>query len=114
LIQLAVGASDPAVYGGLQSISFAEFSDRYRTVFGVDMKSDSALAGRSEPGTDSPVALLNQTDMVTRDEHLLATIEKELASKKRVLVVYGGSHWTTLSQALHRRLGKPDIKPFLD
>jgi len=30
--------------------------------------------------------------------------------KKRVLVVYGGSHWTTLSGALQKRLGKPTIR----
>jgi Asp/Glu/hydantoin racemase len=58
--------------------------------------------------------LLNQTDMTTRDQHILATIEKELALKKRVLVVYGGSHWTTLSQVLEKKYGKPVIKPFLE
>lgn len=31
-----------------------------------------------------------------------------------VLVVYGGSHWTTLSQALEKRMGKPRITPFLE
>jgi hypothetical protein len=82
-------------------------------MFGVDVRHDASLAGRSEAGTNSPVALLNQADMIIRDEHLLATIENELAMKKRVLVVYGGSHWTTLSRALQKRLGKPKIHPFL-
>jgi hypothetical protein len=97
----------------LESLSFEDFLDRYRSVFGVDVTRDEKLSTRSEPGTESAVALLNQTDMTTRDQHILATIEKELALKKRVLVVYGGSHWTTLSQVLEKRYGKPVIKPFL-
>ena len=50
--------------------------------------------------------------MNVRDRHLLATIEKELTLKERVLVVYGGSHWITLSEALQKRLGKPTIVGF--
>jgi hypothetical protein len=96
-----------------EPMSFGDFAVRYRSMFGVEVTHDAALAGRSEAGTESPVALLNQTDRLTRDEHLLATIEKELALKKRVLVVYGGSHWTTLSQALQKKHGKPETEPFL-
>jgi hypothetical protein len=99
---------------GLPTLSLDEFKDRYRSMFGVALTQDSAAATRSEPGPGSPVALLNQTDMITRDEHLLSTIEKELETKRRVLVVYGESHWTTLSEALQRRLGKPRITPFIN
>jgi len=94
----------------LQPMTLADFSARYRAMFGVDVTRDAELTQRSEPGTSSPVALLNQADMFTRDQHLLATIEAQLALKKRVLVVYGGSHWTTLSGALQKRLGKPTIR----
>jgi len=94
----------------LEPMSFADFSVRYRSMFGVEVTHDAHLVERSEAGTSSQVALLNQSDMVTRDEHLLATIERELALKRRVLVVYGGSHWTTLSGALSERLGKPKIR----
>ncbi len=96
----------------LEPMALEDFSVRYRSMFGVDLTHDAELARRSEPGTTSAVALLDQTDMVIRDEHLLDTIEKELALKKRVLVVYGGGHWTTLSQALQKKLGKPAITPF--
>jgi hypothetical protein len=96
----------------LEPMSLEDFSARYRSIFGVELAHDAELARRSEPGTTSAVALLNQTDMVIRDEHLLATIEQELALKKHVLVVYGGGHWTTLSQALQKKLGRPDITPF--
>jgi hypothetical protein len=53
-------------------------------------------------------------DMMTRDRHLLGLIEQQLAAKHSVLVVYGGSHWSTLSAALEERLGKPTVKPFLE
>jgi len=97
----------------LAPLSLEEFEGRYRSMFGVALTQDSATATRAEPGPGSPVALLNQTDMITRDEHLLATIQKELETKRRVLVVYGGSHWTTLSEALQKQLGKPKITPFM-
>jgi hypothetical protein len=51
--------------------------------------------------------------MMTRDRHLLGLIEQQLAERHTVLVVYGGSHWATLSAALQERLGRPKIKPFL-
>jgi hypothetical protein len=49
-------------------------------------------------------------NMRFRDEHLLATILRELAANNSILVVYGSSHWTTLSRALEDRLGKPAIR----
>jgi hypothetical protein len=51
--------------------------------------------------------------MMTRDRHLLGLIEQQLAERHSVLVVYGGSHWATLSAALQERLGKPKIIVFL-
>jgi hypothetical protein len=98
----------------LPSLSFEEFSSRYKLMFGVDVAEDERLATRPWPGTDSQLALLSQAHMNVRDRHLLATIEKELALKERVLVVYGGSHWITLSQALQRKFGKPTIVGFAD
>jgi hypothetical protein len=96
----------------LAPLSFEEFSSRYKLMFGVEVAEDEKLAQRAWPGTDSQLALLSQAEMNVRDRHLLATIEKELALKKSVLVVYGGGHWITLSQALERRLGKPTITGF--
>ena len=55
-------------------------------MFDIDFASDTQLTTRSDPATASPHVLLNQTDMITRDEHLLRTIEQQLTSKKRVLV----------------------------
>ena len=100
----------------LAPMSLEEFERRYRSMFGVDLASDTQLVARSDIATTTVPALaaLHQADMITRDEHLLATIERQLASRKRVLVVYGGSHWTTLAQALEKKLGKPQIRPFTE
>lgn len=98
----------------LEPMSFEDFSIRYRLIFGVELTRDAKLVARSDLESAPAIALLHQADMITRDENLLSTIEKELASKDRVLVVYGGSHWTTLSQALEKKLGKPTIRPFLE
>jgi hypothetical protein len=96
----------------LVPMPFEDFAARYRVVYGVDITGDTNLVQHAEAGTSNPAALLMQARAVIRDKHLLATIENELALKKQVLVVYGGSHWTTLSRALQKRLGKPAIKPF--
>ena len=48
-----------------------------------------------------------------RDRHILSVIEKQLSQRRSVLVVYGGAHWSTLSEALEARLGKPNITPIL-
>ena len=98
----------------LKPLPFEEFAVRYRTTFGVEITQDREITTRSDPGTSSPVARLNQADMITRDEHLLATIDSQLARKKRVLVVSGSSHWVTLARALEKRLGKPRIESFVE
>ena len=125
--EVAAGSQDPKLAAAfahwaegfvdqysLNPPSFEEFSARYKLMFGVEFMGDKGLAERPTPGKDSAFARLIQADMNVRDEHLLATIEKELALKKRVLVVYGSSHWITLSQALQKRLGKPTIVGFAD
>ena len=125
--EVAAGSQDPKLAAtfahwaegfvdqySLDPPSFEEFTARYKLMFGVVFMEDQGLAERPTPGKDSAFARLIQADMNARDEHLLATIEKELALKKRVLVVYGSSHWITLSQALQKRLGKPTIVGFAD
>jgi hypothetical protein len=51
--------------------------------------------------------------MKTRDRHLLGLTEQQLTERHSVLVVFGGSHWATLSSALEERLGKPNVTLFL-
>jgi hypothetical protein len=99
----------------MAALTFEDFTAQYESLFGVALTQDSDPVRRIE-GEAQPRArdLFRQAEVISRDEHLLATIDEQLASKKRVLIVYGGSHWTTLSQALERRLGKPVVQPFLE
>jgi hypothetical protein len=93
-----------------QSIPFAEFAARYHQMFGADINSDENLVKRNDPGSSDFVAAIGQADMRGRDEHLLATILQATGSRKRVLVVYGQSHWVTLSAALQDEFGKPVVR----
>jgi hypothetical protein len=95
---------------GNQPMVYADFSSRYMAMFGVDIGDETKITERSDPGTSTLAAAILQADMTGRDEHLLATIEQALSSKKHVLVVYGHAHWTTLSTMLQGELGKPKIK----
>jgi hypothetical protein len=87
----------------------AQFMANYRRLVGIDPVSDSELATRYDPGTDTLLHRMGADNMRVRDEHLLNTIFEQSAAYDRVLVVYGSGHWTTLSAALKDRFGKPVI-----
>lgn len=89
----------------------AQFIADYLRIVGVDPIADVEMPSRSNPGTETLLQRMAADNMRFRDEHLLSTILQELAGNDRVLVVYGSSHWTTLSHALEDRLGKPVIRP---
>ncbi|MBS0380668.1 MAG: hypothetical protein JSS29_19470 [Proteobacteria bacterium] len=92
--------------------SWLQFQAQYREMFGVDWLNDADATRRDEPGVASPVARLKQAQMHVRDEHLLRLIRDRLGSGESVLVVFGGSHWSTLSAALERAQGRPEIEVF--
>ncbi len=99
----------------MTALSFEDFTARYKTVYGVALTLDTDPIERIEGETQpEAIASLGEAEMLARDEHILATIDAQLASKKKVLIVYGASHWTNLSKALERRLGKPMVQPFLE
>jgi hypothetical protein len=102
-------------HGGwnLDAPSLDEFRQRYRDMYGVDLVGDDKFPLRIDVGDTTRHGQLSNVEMKTRDRHLLGLIEQQLAERHSVLVVYGGSHWATLSAALQERLGKPKIRPFL-
>jgi len=106
----------PQDHGGwnLDAPSLDEFRQRYRNMYGVDLAGDDKFVLRIDVADTSRHGKQNKVDMMTRDRHLLGLIEQQLVERHSVLVVYGGSHWATLSTALQERLGKPKIKPFLE
>ncbi len=94
---------------GTEPASEAQFVADYRRLTGTEPVADERMPLRSDPGTETLLQRLGADNMRFRDEHLLATILQQLQDNDRVLVVYGSSHWTTLSRALEERLGKPQI-----
>jgi hypothetical protein len=113
--QAAQALKLPLDHGGwnLDAPSLDEFRQRYRDIYGVDIVGDREFPLRIDVGDTTRHGQQSSVDMVTRDRHLLGLIEQQLAERRSVLVVYGGSHWATLSAALEKRLGKPAVTPFL-
>ena len=114
--RLAEDVKAPPNRGGwnLDAPSLEDFRERYRKMYGVDIVGDDNFPMRIDVVNDNTrYGQQAKVDMMTRDRHLLGLIEQQLAEKHSVLVVYGGSHWATLSAALEERLGKPKVRPFL-
>lgn len=113
--RLAQDLKMPLDHGGwnLDAPSLDEFQRQYLDMYGVNLVDDRDFALRGDVGDTTRNGLQGQVSMMTRDRHLLGLIEQQLADKHAVLVVYGGSHWATLSAALEKRMGKPRIKPFI-
>ena len=78
-------------------------------MYGVDIVGDDNFPLRIDVVNDpTRHEQQDRIDMMTRDRHLLGLIEQQLVERHSVLVVYGGSHWATLSAALQERLGTED------
>jgi hypothetical protein len=106
----------PMDHGGwaLDAPSLEEFMRRYRQLYGVDIVGDTGFPLRIDVVLDKTRnGQQARVDMKTRDRHLLGLIEQQLTERHSVIVVFGGSHWATLSSALEERLGKPNVTPFL-
>jgi hypothetical protein len=99
---------------GLEAPSLEEFRRRYEELYGVDIVGDPQFLARTDIFDASPRARLSVAKTMIRDRHLLSVIEKQLDERHAALVVYGGDHWSTLSEALEERLGKPAVTPFLE
>jgi hypothetical protein len=113
---LAEDIKAPTNLGGLNldAPSLENFRKRYKKMYGLDIVGDDGFPLRIDVVNDNTRnGQQAKLDMMTRDRHLLGLIEQQLAERHSVLVVFGGSHWATLSAALQERLGKPKIKAFL-
>lgn len=106
----------PLDHGGwnLDAPPLDELRRRYRDIYEVDLVGDHEFPLRIDVGDTTRHGQQNKVGMMTRDRHLLGLIEQQLAERHSVLVVFGGSHWATLSKALQEQLGKPKIKAFLE
>ncbi len=101
--RLADNLKAPTNRGGwnLRAPTFEDFRERFKGMYGVDIVGDDKLPLRIDVVNDNTRnGQQARVNMMTRDRHLLGLIEQQLAEKHAVLVVYGSSHWATLSAAL--------------
>ena len=96
----------------LEAPALDDFRRRYHDMYGVDIVGDEGFPLRIDVGDTTRHGQQNAEAMMVRDLHLLELIEQQLSQRHSVLVVYGASHWSTLSQALEQRLGKARVTPF--
>jgi hypothetical protein len=114
--RLAQIVKAPLDHGGwnLDAPPLEDFRQRYRHTYGVDIVGDDQFPRRIDVAFDKTRnGQQARVGMTTPDRHLLGLIEQQLTERQCVLVVFGGSHWSTLSAALAERLGKPKVDPFL-
>jgi hypothetical protein len=93
--------------------SLEDFRQHYRQLYAVDIVGDEQFPLRIDVGDTTRHGEQNRIGMMTRGRHLLGLIEQQLTDRHSVLVVYGASHWSTLSAALEKRLGKPRVRPYI-
>jgi hypothetical protein len=119
------GPADPRFDGvfGLKTVSLAMerenpprityegFADWYLAQFGADYRTDPLFTRRFDPAAETLVGRLLRAQSQIRDRHLLQVIMDTLKRRERVLVVYGGTHRTTLARALTRALGPAVVWP---
>jgi hypothetical protein len=114
--QIAAAFALPVDHGGQNRDAppLDDFLRYYRGLYCVDLAGDTGFPLRIDVALDNTrQGQFTKVASKVRDRHLLALIEQQLTARQSVLVVYGGSHWATLSAALETRLGKPTVKPFL-
>jgi hypothetical protein len=108
-------AQNVAAQWRLGAPTLAAFRQRYSDLYGVDISKDEEFTLRTDAVFDNTrQGELSKATTTVRDRHLWALIDDQLTKRNSVLVVYGGSHWSTLSVVLEGRLGKPQITPFLN
>jgi hypothetical protein len=83
-------------------------------MYGVDIVGDAKFPLRTDVGDTTRHGQQSGVVMMSRDRHLLGLMEQELAERHSVLVLYGASHWATLSAALEKQLGTPKVRPLLE
>lgn len=92
-------------------VTIEDFDRWYRAQYGVDFRTDPLFDRRADPGAETTAGRILRAQALVRDRHLLEVILGAVREHGRVLVVYGGTHRTTLAQALSRELGPAVVWP---
>jgi hypothetical protein len=90
-------------------ITLDEFAAWYLGQYGLDYRVDARFAERADPSAETLVGRILRAQSLIRDRHLYGAILDTLKRRGRVLVVYGGSHRTSLAKALTASLGPAEL-----
>lgn len=92
-------------------IDLDQFAAWYEAQFGVHYRLDARFSDRADPSADTLVGSILRAQSLLRDRHLYGVILQAVRARGRVLVVYGGTHRTTLAPALSAALGPAELWP---
>lgn len=81
----------------------------YRARTGLDLNADPNWLANDDPDHAGPIQRELKQHTRIRDQHLLNLIRSRLETHRRLLVVYGGSHFATMWSPLVRQLGPPRL-----
>lgn len=99
------------------SFGFHEFCAWYEQRMGKKFNPEAILKDDMSPGNSKNANFLQKIMHATdqaREPHILKTIAEQLSKHKRVLVVYGASHFIKQEAVLTKMLGRPKIQGHLD
>jgi hypothetical protein len=92
-------------------VNLDDFARWYRAQFGTDYRTDPEFTSRADPAKETEVGRVLRAQSLLRDRHLLDLILQKVEERHRVLVVYGGTHRTTLAGPLNSALGRATVIP---
>lgn len=105
VISLAAERADPP------RVNLDDFARWYQAEFGTDHRTDPAFTAHANPALETTVGRILRAQSLLRDRHLLDVILGVARRRGRVLVVYGGSHRTTLAGPLNAAFGPAEVVP---
>lgn len=87
----------------------ADFEAWFQTRFGVSLKDDPEWFTRGWPGRDGIGAEIARASNRLRDVHAYSTVIALLSERRSVVVVFGGSHLSSVWAALEHGFGRPRL-----
>lgn len=94
---------------GRKPPSLSEFEGWYVKTFGISLEKDPRWSERGGPGERELPGRIGRASNLLRDRRLFELSLRMLNERRRVLVVYGGSHLSSLWRALEGALERPRI-----
>lgn len=99
--------TDVDVHPGLAPLTATAFRAWAAAQFGPEVLTEAAWYERGWPAAPTLAGAIARASNLLRDRHLYATALALAESDRRVVAVYGASHWVNLADALAASFGRP-------